>query len=94
MEAVDAFRQRCQDEDEADRLALRPERRAMMFARAFFTGVVIAAVLITFAMATGRAFDHEAQQRVIFTKHGRTLDCNRAEGADGRVFYDHCVTVP
>jgi hypothetical protein len=49
---------------------------------------LIASVLV------GRAYDHEAQQRVIFTRHGQTLDCNRAEGADGRVFYDHCVYVP
>jgi hypothetical protein len=62
--------------------------------RLLLTGVIVALALFFGSVLVGRALDHEAQQRVIFTKHGETLDCNRTEGAGGEVFYDHCVSVP
>lgn len=65
-----------------------------IYVRSWLVGVGIGLALLFGVVFVGRAYDHEAQQRVIFTKQGKTLDCNRAEGADGRVFYDHCVTVP
>lgn len=59
-------------------------------------GIVLCLSLVILIGATliGRAIDTEVQQRVIFTKNGQTLDCNRTEGVDGRVFYTHCVSVP
>jgi hypothetical protein len=57
----------------------------------------IALCIATFVLAAvtvlGRAVDTEAQQRVVFTRNGVTLDCERIVTGI-RVSYDGCITVP
>lgn len=57
------------------------------------------ALLVLFVplyVGLGIAIDAETrtQERVLFTRDGVTLDCNRTVGVGGRVFYTHCVQVP
>lgn len=66
-----------------------------MKVRFFLIGALVGTVLFFGAHALGRAMDHEAQQRVIFTnKDGVTLDCARHYGGHGSVSYDDCHQVP
>lgn len=58
----------------------------------------ITLVLIIGIALIGRAIDHELryQDRVITTKHGRTLDCRIERHEDGSVYLNDCnyVQVP
>jgi len=61
--------------------------------------IYTAALLVLFSsgyVALGHAIDQQIrmQDRIVFTRDGQTLDCNRTVGAGGRVFYTHCNIVP
>lgn len=61
-----------------------------------YLGIALCVSLVILIAATlvGRAMDTEAQQHVIFTRHGVTLDCERITDVAGNTFYDSCVRVP
>jgi len=63
-------------------------------ARILGIALCLSLVMLIGSTLIARAFDNEVQQRVIFTKNGQTLDCNRSVGVGGKVFYDHCNYVP
>ena len=62
--------------------------------RFFLWGALVGTILFVGTGQVGRAMDHEAEQRVIFTKDGVTLDCARRFGGHGSVSYNDCVQVP
>lgn len=61
-----------------------------------YFGVVLCVLLVGVIaiVLMGRAIDEETQDRVIFTRDGVTLDCERITDISGRTFYDSCVRVP
>jgi hypothetical protein len=61
--------------------------------RFFLIGAVVCSVLFFGAALVGRAIDTEIQDRVIFTRNGVTLDCERLVRG-GEVEYDNCHNVP
>lgn len=66
-----------------------------MKVRFFLIGALVGLVLFFAAEMVGRAMDHEAQQRVIFTNSdGVTLDCARHYSGHGSVSYRDCHQVP
>lgn len=60
-----------------------------------YLGIALCISVVIFASAfvIGRAVDAEVKQRVVFTKNGVTLDCERITTSD-LVTYGSCITVP
>lgn len=56
--------------------------------------IVFALVVLIGATLVGRAIDVEVSDRVILTRDGHTLDCERVVRGHGHVFYENCVRVP
>ena len=62
--------------------------------RGLLAGALVGIALFFGAHMVGAAIDQDAQQRVIFTKNGVTLDCARHYGGHGSVSYGDCHQVP
>lgn len=62
--------------------------------RLLMAGAVFCLLVLFAVSGIGRALDHEAQDRVIFTRAGVTLDCARTVGPYGSVAYTECHQVP
>ena len=63
-------------------------------ARLLGLALCVCLAVLVLVTALGRAIDTEIQDRVIFTRDGVTLDCERITDVAGRTFYDSCVRVP
>lgn len=62
--------------------------------RVLLIAIVVCLVVVFSAHAVGSAIDREMQDHILITRNGQTLDCERLEDVQGRVFYDSCVYVP
>jgi len=62
--------------------------------RLFGYALLACLVCLIFVSLVARAVDQEVQQRVILTRDGVTLDCERRLGPHGSVSYIGCARVP
>lgn len=60
--------------------------------RFFLIGAIVSALLFFGSVLVGRAIDTEVQDRVIFTRNGVTLDCERVF-VGGEMNYNDCHRV-
>lgn len=69
-----------------------PPIEAML--RVLLTAALLAAVGLVGTILVARAYDHEAIQRVLLTRDGVTLVCDRVVSPTGQVDLENCDRVP
>lgn len=62
--------------------------------RLVVVALVVCAVIVLGATAVGRAVDAQVSDRVLITRDGITLDCERVYGVGGETSYGNCHRVP